>query len=55
MTPPFIELLPHDLEKDGRTFAQPYRSHSRSGKRVVKLVSPFSAIWVLPASFQARP
>jgi hypothetical protein len=35
--PPFIELLPRDLELDGRTYAQLYRTHSRGGGRIVYL------------------
>jgi hypothetical protein len=32
----FVQLLPRDLERDGRTFAQLYRSH-RQGGRIVYL------------------
>jgi hypothetical protein len=37
MNPPFIELLPRDMELDGRTFAQLYRSNERGGGRIVYL------------------
>ena len=37
MTPLLVELLPRDLERDGRTYAQLYRSHPRGGGRIVYL------------------
>jgi hypothetical protein len=30
----FVQLLPRDLERDGRTFAQIYRSHLQGGRIV---------------------
>ena len=34
---PLIELLPRDLERDGRTYTQLYRLNPRGGGRIVYL------------------
>jgi len=33
-TSPFVQLLPRDLERDGRTYTQLYRSHPHGGRIV---------------------
>jgi len=36
-TPPFIELLPRDIEHSGRWLTELYRSHPRGGGRIAYL------------------